>query len=153
MNQRSGNSSRNPAMPFNQLVERRNGRRIAQHHGDLSATGNAGGLALGAGLWLDHGLGGELAHVNHALCVRLPAGQLLGHRLAAFFRGGCNGKQSLFNCDPDKLAGLGADGGSQFAALGKGLVHGLLQSGPIPLMCESYTVTSDNATTILQVVK
>jgi hypothetical protein len=151
MNQRSRNSSRNATMPFGQLVERRDGRRIAQHHGDLAATGDAGGLALGASLGLDHGLGGELAHVNHALCVRLPAGQLLGHRLAALFRSGRDGKFALLDGYANKGSCLGTDGGGQFAALGKGLVHGLLQSGPIPLMCESYIVTSDNATTILQV--
>jgi len=149
MNQRSRNRRRNPLVLIGQLIKRRNGSRIAQHHGDLTATGNAGGLALGAGLWLH--LRSHLAHVLNAFGMRLPAGQLLGHRLAALFRGGCNCKQTLFNGDPDKLAGLFTKIGSKGAAFSENLVHGLLQSGPIPPMCESYTVTSDNATTILQV--
>ena len=136
MNQRSRNSRSYAAMLLVQLVERRNGRRIAQHDGDLTATGDAGGLALGAGLGCHlrnhQGAGVVTAHVIRAVLGVLnsrPARE--GRAILADDEGAIR-----FSCN--------RDGGEKLGDLFGGFdFHGLLQSGPIPPMCESYTVTSD----------
>jgi len=138
MNKRSRNRSRHTTMLVSQLIERRNSRRIAQHHGDLTTTRNAGGLALGAGLGL-HSVRRMLrvkpAHSFRALVgsfARRPAGE----RLAV----DANEERAVsFGGDCDRSANLA----ELFNTLG---FHGFIQSRPIPPMCESYAVTSDVST-------
>ena len=141
MNQRSRNRRRHATVLFRQLVERRNSRRIAQHHGDLTTTGNAGGLALSAGLGLAHGSirlgdfvhGDELGaflgeHVHHIEC-RAPLTLRRNVIRHSFQRASVRSR-------------VGADHAVK--------IHGHLRSGEIPPMSESYTVTSDVSTTILR---
>jgi hypothetical protein len=144
MNQRSRNRRRHATMPFGQLVESRNGRRIAQHHGDLPATGNAGGLALGAGLGL---------HSRIHQCVSVVAAHVRSTALGAFSRCPASYRLAVFTHDKGSfLVGRNRDDGEKLGDfLGGFDFHGYLRSGLIPPMCESYVVTSDVSTTILQV--
>lgn len=152
MNQSIANRRSDAAVLYNQLVQCSDCSRIAQNHGDLPATGNTFSLAFGAGLGIGHRLVcGHLAHVSNAFTMRLPAGKLLCDRLAALFGGDSDGEQALFHCDTDQIAGLFTKAGGEGAALSKYLVHGLLQSGPIPPMDESYITSNWSSTTILQV--
>lgn len=144
MNQRSRNRSRHAAMPCGQLVERRNGRRIAQHHGDLPATGNAGGLALSAGLGFHRS---DFAVALGALgqAIFQPLRNL--HDLAAVVV-----RQLLvaFRLGGDVVLGMGKR--EARGAFGVGVVlggegHGWLRVGTTG---PSSHVTSDVSTTILR---
>ena len=130
MNQRSRNSRSRSAMLGDQLVKRRNGRRIAQYDGDLSATGDAVGFPLGAGLGLHSGrqrFSVVAANVGGATVSNLTR-RPTAMGLAIF----ANDEGSVgFSCD--------RDGGEQLGYLFGGLdFHVSLRSGPIPPMCESY---------------
>lgn len=175
MNQRSRNRRRNPLVLIGQLIKRRNGRRIAQHHGDLSATGNAGGLALGAGLWLVHGSAEQLLVNGPLVKLALKLGKVCADFLVVV---NDEVKAAIVHLFDVAVTGIEEASSLPFIAVGVhkplradaviriakviagglgGLKlleshrgHGLLQSGLIPPMDESYIVTSDNATTILQ---
>ena len=142
MNQRSRNSRRHATMLDHQLVKRSNGRSIAQHHRDLPSTRNAGGLALGAclGRHLMHrGRREDFATVSgqHRACLCLAdveRSAVLGDIAPA--------RRSLFDSASDDRGGKA--GRVEFGTS----VHGLLHSGPIPPMGESYAVTSDVSTGI-----
>ena len=135
MNQRSRNRRRNPLVLIGQLIKRRNGRWIAQNHGDLAATGNAFRLAFGAGLGLGHGLV-RLRDFRHLDGLRAILGKPIHHGEDGITTAGCG------NVIRNSL---------QLAAFRRGVsayhaveVHGLLQSGGIPPMDESYIVTSNS---------
>ena len=141
MNQRRRNRSRDAAMLCRQLVERRNGRRVTQHHSDLTATGGACRLALGAGLG---------AHSSHFGRKNGKAEQLLPlHRFGLAVPRG-----AAIPADHDPFAlGAGNDGvlqcGGNVGGRGElGTNHEGLQAGRIPAMSESYAVTSDVSTGI-----
>ena len=145
MNQRSRDSRCNPTAQLGQLVERRNGRRLAQHDGDLTALGAVGFLPAG-------GLG------FHSVRTR-------SKQLATVL--GVN-RHSVVMVEPERMPrwidihGLSSRSVDQelsnrfrrgaWNSEGWAVVHGLLQSGPIPLMCESYAVTSDVSTPFGEVI-
>lgn len=145
MNQRSSNRRRHAPMPFGQLVECRNGFRVAQHHSDLAPLLAQISLTLGAGLGLCHGSGRKLAHEVKAFAMRLPTGQLGSDEPAAVLAGGGDGENALLDGDSNQLARQVADFCSQFASFGN-RIHVHLRGGQIPPMYESYTVTSDVST-------
>lgn len=137
MNQRSRNCRRHAAVLIDQLVERRNGRRVAQNHGDLTATGHAGGLALGAGLGFHSVRQSFSIKAANVGCAAVS--NLTRRPTAMWLAILANDEGSVcFSCD--------RDGGEQLGDFFGGLdFHDLLQNGLIPPMCESYAVTSDNA--------
>ena len=129
MNQCSSNGSSRAAVFLNQLVERRNGIRIAQHDGDLTATRNTLSFALGACLGVGH-TSGRLGDFRHSNVGCALAGQQ-----------GDNGTQGARAVASRYVI----RDGFQFATVRRGVcadhaveAHNLLQSGPIPPMCESY---------------
>ena len=138
MNKRSRNRRRNPAMSFGQLVERRNGCRIAQHHGDLAATGGAFSFALGAGLWLHsvhQGRREDFATMRGKHCAGLG--------FADVERAAIRGDIAPARCRLFDSARDDSSGKSGRVEL-RTNVHGLLQSGRTPPMDESYSVTSNS---------
>lgn len=138
MNQRSRNRSRNPAVPFGQLVECSNSRRIAQHHGDLPATGHACRLPLSAGLGLGHS----------ASCRRTSrANGRFGLAVTAATMRSISGRFSSRTAASNLAIHSAATSVVSWSNMA------ILRSGPIPLMDESYIVTSDVSTTILQVAE
>jgi hypothetical protein len=146
MNQRSRNSRSHAAMFGRELIERIDGLRIAKDNGDLPALCAQRSLALSASLRFGHGSGRQLAHEFEALAVRLPSGELHSHKLPTFLADGFDGESALLDCDSDQIAtGLFLQNGSKCAGFSKLGVHGHLRSRRIPLMCESYTVTSDES--------
>jgi len=129
MNQCSSNGSSRAAVFLNQLVERRNGIRIAQHDGDLTATRNTLSFALGACLGVGHASGrlGDFRHSNVDCAFASQQGDngTQGARAVAsryVIRDGL--EMDAFR------RGVRADHAVE--------VHGLLQTGRIPAMCESY---------------
>lgn len=137
MNQCSRNCRRHAAMLLGQLVQRSNRGRIAQHHGDLATTGDAGSLTLGAGLG-PHSV--RRCGREDFTAIRGEHGTRLG--FADVERAAVSGDVapacgSLFNGASDDRSGKA--GRVELRAN----VHGLFQSGPIPPMSESYSVTSD----------
>jgi hypothetical protein len=146
MNQRSRNRRRNPLVLIGQLIKRRNGCRIAQHNGNLTTTGDAFGLALGAGLGLHsvhQGRREDFATMRGKHCA---GPRFTDVERAAIWADVAPARCCLFDSARDDSSGK-----SGRVELGAN-VHGLLQSGVIPPMDESYTVTSDVSTTILQAV-
>lgn len=145
MNQRSRNRRRHAAMSLSQLVERCNRIRVAQHNGNLASLLAKRSLTLGAGLGLGHGSSLRMRGVKAANGSRAtlrnftarPARKRLvadAHKEGSVYFGG-NGNRR-------------ADGElfSEFLA-----EHGHLQIGSIPPMCESYIVTSDVSTALIEV--
>lgn len=144
MNQRSRNGSRHAAMPLGQLIKRSNGGRIAKDDSNLPTLVAQRSLTLGAGLGLGHrsslrvlrivAAHGFSATVGH-LAVRATSEQLAVDAYAE--------RAVRFFGDRDRRANRELVG--EFLA-----EHGRLRSGPIPPMSESYAVTSDVSTLILQ---
>lgn len=148
MNQCSRNRRRHAAMPFGQFIERRNGRRIAQHDSNRTATRDARRLALSAGLWLGHG--SDFAVTLGALGESgLKPFRNLNHFAAMVVRQLCVARCLELTVVVSVVEG-GAAGVFSVPAIHFGKGHITSPSGPIPPMCESYTVTSDVSTTILR---
>ena len=145
MNQRSRNRSSHATMLGCELVQRSNSRRLAQHYGYLTSTGNAFRLPRGTGLWFGHGL------------LRRVLGVVAAHSFRAPFRhfaGRPTGKRLAINAHKERAVSLFSDRDRSanptelFNALG---FHWTVLSGPIPPMSESYVTSNTVSTTILQV--
>lgn len=140
MNQRMRNRSRNAAMLLGQLVERRDGGRIAQHDSDLPALRTQRRLTLRAGFGLGHELSLRVLRIVTTHGIRATVGHVArrpaGERLAV----NPNIERAIrFFGDRDRSTNRESFG--EFLA-----EHGRLRSGPIPPMSESYAVTSDVST-------
>lgn len=141
-----------------ELVERLDCLGVTQDDGNLPSLGAQGRLALGAGL----GCGHELAvHVAEGVGFGARDPQAVAGRVAIDLKHGGvrrdvrqpvdrrevgpNSGQNIAKQPFDSREGRDLLG--EVAVAGEGL-HLCLRVGPIPTMCPSYSVTSDESTAV-----
>lgn len=154
MNQCMTDRCRHPAVFGSEFIQCGHGSRIAQHNGNLPATSDAGGLALRAGL------GGHWLTTHERFALRGATFLILGTFAKLFGRVVIDFVARLFSLRlhasqhgralPVGVRQVGVVAAEYLGNLVDGELHVVLHGGPIPPMSESYAVTSDVSTLILQ---